>query len=298
MKITFTTSSGRSAHLEVSRLNPYILTGGSPGRIRRIAEFLKDPEVFVGERGHIIVNGSYGDLRVSAVSTGMGPSSVMIILPEIIEAVQDEFMVILRLGTSGSLQPYVRKGHLHIPTSCVRDEGATSAVIGLEYPAIASIELVPLILIACEEHGYVLGRNLWIGAVHTKDDLYFKERPLLSPRRVELRERVKSYTEVGVISSEMEFSAYCILRDFYEEYLDKRIFVGCILMVVSDYSEGGSIDISGLESLEVDYELIKVGLETLSLFSKLRRGEEMNIQRVYNLLSSLPPRSAFLRGKG
>ncbi len=294
MKITFTTSSGRSAHLEVDRMNPYILTGGSPSRIRRVAEFLKDPEIFIGERGHIVVNGLYGDLKISAVSTGMGPSSVMIVLPEIIEAVQDELIIILRLGTSGSLQPYVKKEHIHIPTSCVRDEGATSAIIGLEYPAIANVELIPLLLKACEENGYLLGRNLWVGPVHTKDDLYFKERPLFSPRRVELRERIKSYSEIGVISSEMEFSAYCILRDFYEKYLDKRIFVGCILMVVSDYSEEGLIDVSGIDSSKIDHELIKIGLETFTLFGKLRKGETLGLDQVYNQLISLLPRSRYL----
>ena len=294
MKITFKTSSGKSAHLEVDRINPYILTGGSPSRIRRVAEFLKDPEVFIGERGHVVVNGLYRDLEISAVSTGMGPSSVMIILPEIIEAVQDELITILRVGTSGSLQPYVKKGHIHIPTSCVRDEGATSAVIGLEYPAIASVELIPLLLKACEENGYFLGRNLWMGPVHTKDDLYFKERPIFSPRRIELSERIKSYSEIGVVSSEMEFSAYCILRDFYEKYLDKRIFVGCILMVVSDFSEEGLIDVSGIDSSKIDYELVKIGLETFSLLSKLKKGESIDLDHVYKWLISLPPRSKYL----
>jgi len=297
MKITFRTSTGRSAHLEVSRLNPYVLTGGSPSRIKKVAEFLEKPEVFAGERGHVVVNGFHNGLGISAISTGMGPSSVMIILPEIIEAVEDDFMVILRLGTSGSLQQYVKRDHIHIPTSCVRDEGATTAVIGLEYPAISSIELIPLLLKAAEENGYILGRNLWIGPVHTKDDLYFRERPGFSPRRLELKERIKSFVEMGVISSEMEFSAYCILRDYYERYLDKRIFTGCVLAVVSDYSEEGLIDTSGVDSSKIDYQLIKIGLETFSLFRKLKQKETVNIDHVYNLLLSLNPRSIYISGK-
>ncbi len=297
MKITFTTSTGRSAHIEVARLNPYILTGGSPSRIKKVAEFLERPEIFVGERGHVVVNGYYNGLEVSAVSTGMGPSSVMIILPEIIEAIKDDFMVILRLGTSGSLQQYVKKGHIHIPTSCVRDEGATTAVIDLEYPAITSVELIPLLLKAAEVNGYTLGRNLWIGPVHTKDDLYFKERPSFSPRRHELKERIRSFIELGVISSEMEYSAYCILRDYYERCLDKRIFTGCVLAVVNDYSEEGLIDTSGVDSSKIDYELIKIGLETFSLFKKLRQGEPLNLDYVYSLLISLNPRIRQLSGE-
>ncbi|MEM1584267.1 MAG: hypothetical protein QXF28_06235 [Nitrososphaerota archaeon] len=297
MKITFKTPTGKSAHLEVSRLNPFILTGGSSGRIRKVAEFLERPEVFIGERGHVIVNGLYNGLKISAISTGMGPSSIMIVLPEVIEAVEDDFTVILRLGTAGSLQPYVRRGHIHIPTSCVRDEGATTAVIGSEYPATASIELIPLLLRACERNGYVLGENLWVGPVHTKDDLYFRERPNFSPRRAELREKLNSFVEIGVISSEMEFSAYCILRDYYERYLDKRIFVGCVLMIVSDFYEEGLIDTCGVESSKVDYELIKIGLETFTLFNSVKNGESIDMGDIYRELFSLHPRSRYYSKK-
>lgn len=297
MKITFQTSTGRSAHLEVGRLNPFIITGGSPSRIRKVAEFLDEPEIFIGERGHTVVNGLYHGLKISAISTGMGPSSVMIVLPEVIEAVDGDFMVILRLGTSGSLQPYVGRGHIHIPTSCVRDEGATSAIIGLEYPASASIELIPLLVKACEMNGYILGENLWLGPVHTKDDLYFRERPIFSPRRNELREKINSFMEMGVISSEMEFSVYCILRDYYERYLDKRIFVGCILVVVSDYSEEGLIDTSGVESSRVDYELVKIGLESLNLFNKLKNRESIGVDHVYSRLLLLHARSKYVSEK-
>ena len=184
--ITFITSTGKSPVLEVEELNPYILTGGSPGRMKRAAEFLDNPETKETERGHIVVNGLYDGIPVSAVSIGMGPGSATIVLPEIIESARGEFIVILRLGTAGSLQPFVKKGHLHIPTASIRDEGTTQAVVGAEYPAAGNLELIPILVAAAEKRGYKLGENLWLGLTHSKDDLYFRESPWFSPRRSEL----------------------------------------------------------------------------------------------------------------
>lgn len=286
MNIVFRDKEGRTAHLEVDRLNPYVLTGGSPDRVRKVADFLDHSSLFVGKRGHVVVNGLYRNIRVSAVSTGMGPASAMIILPEVIESIRDESMVMLRLGTSGSLQPYVKKGDIHIPTSCIRDEGSTSAVVGPEYPATASPELLPILVKAAEMAGYKYGVNLWVGPVHTKDDLYFRERPTFSPKRVELRERLNSYIEMGALSSEMEFSTYCILRDYYERRTRKKILVGCVLMVVTDYSEEEPVEFSGIDTEHVDRKLIEIGLRAIELFDDLRNGKPVGLDSIILRLTS------------
>ena len=295
--ITFKTPTGRMAHLEVERLNPSILTAGSPSRIRRVADFLEEAEVFEGARGHVVVNGDYQGLKVSAISTGMGPASTMIILPEVIESAEDGLLTILRLGTSGSLQPYIGVGHLHIPTSCIRDESSSQAVIGLEFPAVASPELVPTLILASEKHGYRLGENLWIGPVHTKDNLYFRETPHFSPRRELLRERISSFKEMGALASEMEFSAYCILRDYYEAKLEKRILTGCILAVVSPYQEEeGRISVEEVDMPRLEEAMIRIGLEVFSLIDRLRRGEDIGLDKVVQKMISMPPRSVLLKG--
>ncbi|MCF8884992.1 MAG: hypothetical protein QW655_01485 [Nitrososphaerota archaeon] len=288
MKITFSTSSGKMNHLEISELSNYILTGGSAGRIKKVSEFILNPKVYVGRRGHVIVEGLYDGLKISAVSTGMGPSSCMVILPEIIESVKEDFMVILRIGTSGSLQEHVHAGHLHIPTSCVRDEGSTESIVGLEYPAVSSFELLPILVLAAEELGYSLNKNLWLGPVHTKDDLYFKERPEFSPRCKLLEARLESYRKMGVISSEMEFSTYCLLRDFYEASRGKKIkiLVGCILYVVSEYSPGEHITVEE-DPEKIDEILVKVGLKFFSILKKLMDGYDVGLDKIFRRFLSI-----------
>jgi len=292
--ITFITPTGKMPVLEIKELDSYILTGGSPTRIKKVTRFLKNPEVIESERGHVVVKGTYNDISISAASIGMGPGSATIVLPEIIEAAKGDIVVILRLGTAGALQPYVKKGHLHVPTSSVRDEGTTQAVVGLEYPAVASPELIPIIVSAAEKHGYKLGEKLWLGPVHTKDDLYFREIPHFSPRRDELSSRLKSYREMGVISSEMEFSTYCILRDYYERYLSKRILTGCILAIISEPHGEGRVDIRDVDVSKLEEDLIKIGLETMTIIDKLRRSEEIKLHDVIRKMILTVPRSKYL----
>jgi uridine phosphorylase len=298
--ITFITPSGKMAVLEVDRLNPYVLTGGSAGRIEKVANFLKDAEIIRASRGHVVVNGTFENLKVSAVSIGMGPGSAAILLPEIIETAKGGFITIMRMGTCGGLQPYVRPGHFHIPTSSIRDEGTTQAVVGAEYPAIASPEMIPVMLLASQKHGYELGENLWIGPVITKDDLFFKQSPQFSPRRMELSSRHKSFREMGAISSEMEFSVYCILRDYYERYLTKRILVGCILAVLDQPAEEGRIDLRnvdlarGMEAPELEDSMIRIGLETFVLMNRLRKGEDIKLDETIRKMIAMPPRSQLL----
>ncbi|MEN2975090.1 MAG: hypothetical protein ABDH32_05880 [Candidatus Caldarchaeales archaeon] len=224
----------------------------------------------------------------------VGPASVMVILPEIIESVHGESIFILRLGTSGSLQPYVKRGHIHVPTGCIRDEGSTTPVVGHEYPPIANIETIPLLVSASEDLGYKLGGPLDRSS-HTEDYLYFRERPSFSPRRLELKEKLQSYIEMGAISSEMESSAYCILRNYYERCLRIRKFTGCILMVVNDYSKEGLIRIDDSDISILDEKLIEIGLKTFILFDNLKRGASLNIDKIYTSLLSLPPRSRLIK---
>ncbi|MCS7131208.1 MAG: hypothetical protein NZ934_00530, partial [Hadesarchaea archaeon] len=152
-RITFRTADGKAYHLEIDRINPNILTAGSPGRVLKVAEYLDEVEVIEGDRKMTVVNGKYRGLPISAFATGMGPASTAVVLPEAIEAAEGP-IVMLRLGTSGSLQPFVKVGHMVISSGVVRDEMATRAAVGPEYPAVADPALLPVMVAAAEKHGY------------------------------------------------------------------------------------------------------------------------------------------------
>jgi uridine phosphorylase len=288
-KITFRTKDGKSYHLEINRLNPYILTAGSPGRIEKIANYLKNSEIIEGKRKLTVVNGEYKGLPVSGVTTGMGPASTAIVLPEIFESVQDP-ITLLRLGTSGSLQSWVKFGDLVISEGVIRDECTTTSLVGKEYPAVASPELIPILIKAASNHRYELGKNLWKGITHVKSDLYFCESPHFSPARPLMEAKLNSYREMGALASAMEFSVYCIHRDYFEGKR-KRILVGNLLSIIASAPEVGQIDVSKVNLEKVESSTIKIGLDALLLTHKIQHGEKVEIEDVIQKMVLQPSRA-------
>ncbi|MEM2251144.1 MAG: hypothetical protein QXU01_01900 [Candidatus Hadarchaeales archaeon] len=275
MRITFKTPTGKAYHLESEKFYPNILTAGSPGRVRKISKYLKNSEIIDGDRGLTVVHGEYKGIMVSAFATGMGPASAAITLPEAIELTEGP-LTILRLGTAGALQNFVKPGHLVITTGCVRDERTTQAVVGAEFPAIADPELVPIIVGTAEMYGYEFLRNLWIGITHVKDDLYFRETPHFSPLYEILKPKLDSYKQMGVLASSMEFSVYCILRDFYQMKRAGKIRVGEILAILASPGESGPIELKeDIKKSKLEEDMIKIGLETLLAVENLRKGEKL-----------------------
>ena len=273
--ITFKTDEDRQYHLEVGEMNSNILSAGSPGRVRKIADYLKGSEIVEGDRGMTVVHGEFEGISVSAFPTGMGPSSASVVIPEAIEAAGDR-LTLLRLGTAGSLQPDVNVGDIVVAEGAIRDEGTTSAVVGPEFPSIADPVMIPLILGAAERKGYSLGEDLWSGIIHVKDDLYFKENPKVSPERDRLKRKMDSYREMGALSSSMEFSVYTILRDYYQGEIKESITVGALLGIIGEIEERIEVDGEVKKSLEED--LIEIGLDVLLLTERLRKGEGTDLE--------------------
>lgn len=252
-------SGGKTYHLEAVRMNPCVLTAGSPGRIRKLIHYLDGAESFEGGRGLVVVHGLYKNTPVSGVTTGMGPASTSIVLPEVIELIQGDG-VLLRIGTAGSLQDHVLPGHAVVASASIRDEDTTHALVGPEYPALSSPEMLPFLLSALEKQGFLLDKSLWLGVVHTKSDLYFKEAPQFSPRKNELLERLKSYRRMGALASEMELSSHFLLKDYYTSPR-RRFMAGGILGIVANAPKSGRVIPEGEEGLED--RLLLAGLEAI-----------------------------------
>ncbi|KXA96535.1 hypothetical protein AKJ38_03095 [candidate division MSBL1 archaeon SCGC-AAA259I14] len=275
--ITFKTGTGKKYHLEIDSMNPNILSAGSPGRVRKIADYLDNTKIIEGGRKMTVVHGEYGDLPVSAFPTGMGPASASVVIPEVIESVEGPITMI-RLGTAGGLQPYINTGDIVIGTGAIRDESTTSAIIDAEFPSISDPELVPIIIGNAEMRGYEYEENLWTGIIHVKDDLYFKETPQFSPSREFREPKLKAYKRMGAVSSSMEFSVFTILRDFYKGRRKNNISVGVLLAVISEVREEEHVKVDEEKKEKLEEDLIEIGLDVLKTSDHLRKGEKTEIE--------------------
>ncbi len=259
----------------------YIILPGSDGRAREISRYFKNVEVKTHPRchnfylGEIEVNTKKVDVAV--VASGMGAPSVDIIVNELYRLGTRR---ILRIGTSGSLQPeYIRTGAIVIATGAVRDEGTSTSYMPKEIPAMASFEFIEAALTATKELGT---KNVFSGVVHTKDSLYareFKEGPL--------REENTRYMQIlknsGILASEMECSLLFTLGNvFNTKLIQKRLkesktalpkpadsfLTGAILAVVGDDSAFSDPE----EITKAEHRAITLGIETIKQLAKKELG--------------------------
>jgi len=285
--MVFRDEEGRCYHVQVKlgEINPNILVPGSPERVEKIAKKLKNAETIAQHRGILVINGKYRGMPVTAINSGMGPSSASIVCREAIESINFEEHKearLVRVGTAGSMQPYVKVGDIVVSRGCIRDEDTTRKIIGPEYPAISDPMVTLALASAAKDQGCMPRKNLHVGVHHVKSELYAIENHLLSaiPRTIE--EGMKAYERMGALCTEMEASAFLILADWYnsewrKRNLQQRIRVGCVLLVVSSHKEWG-------EKIEFEKpsqeDLIKIGLEGLYIANNLEKYKDLLFETI------------------
>ncbi len=275
--LVFEFGDGRTYHLglEGREVSSYILTMGSGRRLEMLVDMLEDP-VSGGERLSWVY-GYYRDLKVFAFSSGMGIGSMLISLTEVLKKVVDGVghAYVVRLGTAGALQDIPRYS-IVVAKSVVRNEAGTSHIIFPSYPADMDPIVYLSLLKSATQHGYVIGRNLFLGKVETKDDLYFQEGFHNSPVGEVNRMKYMAMKDMGVLASEMEASSLPILRDYFNSRFGAKIFVGAALLILKGFDE---------QLRKKEETLLKVGLDALTILDNFLKGED-ELSNILRFISS------------
>jgi uridine phosphorylase len=166
----------------------YVLMPGDPNRVERIAGFLDDAHKVASYRGYVTYTGKAGGVEISACSTGIGCPSAAIAMEELIKIGADTF---IRVGTTGALVPQLDSGDIVVATGAVRWEGTSKTYVPLEYPAVASYEVVNALLRAADE----LHVNVHPGIIISSDAFYGGNDEVL-----------RRFGEANVLAIEMESS--------------------------------------------------------------------------------------------
>ena len=109
--------------LRPEQISDVIITVGDPERVPRISRYFDTIELQVHRREIVTHTGTYRGRRLSVVSTGMGTDNIDIVLNELDALVNIDLekrvvkeqlrkLRIIRVGTSGSLQPDLPVGSL------------------------------------------------------------------------------------------------------------------------------------------------------------------------------------------
>ena len=285
--LIFRWKNGKAYHLDIdeSDISSYIITSGSSSRIKALANYLEDPMVREIDRGFTIVKGFYNEIQIFGFSSGIGPSSMAITLSEALYYISRSsgLAYIIRVGTAGPLQEYIDKYSIVVADSVVRDESTSSRIIYPEYPAKMDPIIYLSLLESAYRHGYMLDKNLFLGTIHSKDDLYYYEGYQNSPIKDYNRERFEAFKIMGVLATEMESSILPILRDYFKSRFRREnrnigIYVGSILLILKD-----EFDKKVLR--ENEYKLLKISLDSLKIIDDFIKGKE-SLENIFRWVST------------
>ncbi len=111
---------GSAFHLYIrpEQLADKVILVGDPGRVDMIAEYLTDIEFRMASREFVSVTGKYKGKRLTVLSTGIGTDNIDIVMNELDALANIDFntrevkeekrsLTILRIGTSGAIQPEI-----------------------------------------------------------------------------------------------------------------------------------------------------------------------------------------------
>ena len=224
---------------------PTILVPGDPGRVKLFAEQMDEAWKVAEKREYITYTGKKDGVLISCTSSGIGPSPTAIGVEEFIRIGAKN---IIRIGTCGALQPFMKAGDMIIATGAVRGERCTEEFISIDYPAIADYRIVRASIDACER----LGLIYHLGLVRTHDAFYLE-----SPwAHGDYKDRLQKWIDLGVLAVENESSTIFVIASM------QNVRAGTILLSGNPIFGEGEED-PDLETHKKD--LVRVGIETAKI---------------------------------
>lgn len=223
------------------------LLSGDPDRARRIAEETTGVTLVKRLSENRGLN-SYlarlpgGRTFVSATS-GMGAPSLSIVVNELYQV---GIRQIIRVGTSGSIQPDVKMGSIVITRAALCRQGAADDIAPPEYPAAAN----PFLTMALVDAARALNVDWHIGITASVDTFFEgQERSESSANKHLLRSlqgMTNEFRHLNVLNFEMESGTLFKLGSVY------GFAAACVCAIIANRTESEHPDLDAKERAVVD----------------------------------------------
>jgi len=128
-------------HLKPEQLADNVILVGDPGRVALIANYFDSQECSVSSREFNTITGTYKGKRISVISTGIGTDNIDIVMNELDALSNIDFetrtekkdfrqLTIIRIGTSGGMQPEIPLGSFLISKKSIGFDGMLNLYAG------------------------------------------------------------------------------------------------------------------------------------------------------------------------
>jgi len=207
-------------------LEETLLVPGDPDRIPKIASSWDSPREIASNREFRSARGVYRGVRISALSSGIGPACMSIVVNEASSIGVKNF---IRVGSTGALQPNMACGDVVISTGAVRLDATSNCYIVPEYPATAHYEVLLALIEAAEQLGIC---NYHVGVTATTTDFYAGQNQPIK-RGVPIGENlIPALQNAGVLNVEMETATLFTLASLF------GLRAGAVLAVYNSHVTG------------------------------------------------------------
>jgi uridine phosphorylase len=175
-------------HLQVEEadVRDIALVPGDPGRVERIAGHCEEATEIASNREYTLVDARYDGVPLTLCSTGIGGPSAAIAIEELAAT---GVKTLLRVGTTGALQPEIEIGDMIVATGAAKEEGTTKRYESGTYPAVADHAAVSELVAAADRRD----EDVFVGPIVT-DDAFYNETEAY----------VADWSEGGLLCVEME----------------------------------------------------------------------------------------------
>jgi len=191
-------------------LAEYLLVPGDPDRVPKIAKFWDSAKEVSCHREFRGFKGKYKGVPISALSSGIGPACMAIVVNE---ASRLGVRTFIRVGSTGAIQKGIDCGDVIISSAAVRLDYTSNCYVMPEYPAAASYEVLLALIEAAESLGI---SNYHVGITTTTADFYAgQNRPTVKVGSARMENLLPTLQKAGVLNFEMETATLYTLANLY-----------------------------------------------------------------------------------
>jgi len=205
-------SDNKQYHIDCRKgdLAKYLLVPGDPDRVPKIARFWQSSKEVASHREFRSFTGKYKGTAISALSSGIGPACMAIVVNEASRLGVHTFV---RVGSTGAIQRDIQCGDVIISSAAVRLDCTSNCYMMPEYPAVANYEVLLALVEAAENLGI---SNYHVGVTATTADFYAGQSRMTAKGGFLQTENVlPALQKAGVLNFEMETATLYTLASLY-----------------------------------------------------------------------------------
>ena len=185
--------------IKTGAISPFVLVVGDPFRTELVAKFCDDSKEVSWNREYRVINAVYKGVSITICSHGVGGPGAAICFEELIKL---GAKAIIRLGTSGSLQPdRISTGDLVVSVGAGSEDGCMKYYVPKTFPAVSDPEIA---LLLKQTASKIEGCRVFSGITLT--NALFHSGPGLL-----INDHLKKHADSGCLAVEMEVSALFIV---------------------------------------------------------------------------------------